>query len=91
MLVAPVARVTALRHSPIVVASRRDGELQASKKVLSGVLEVVHGGISVLRAVQEGGFSTTCTCDVSIYHGGKADIKLHIASRKHQGYVSSRG
>lgn len=33
------------------------------------------------------GFCRTCTCDVNVSHGGKADIKLHIASRKHQGYV----
>ncbi|KAG0438800.1 hypothetical protein HPB47_016871 [Ixodes persulcatus] len=33
------------------------------------------------------GLFHTCMCDVSVSHGGKADIKLHIASRKHQGYV----
>ena len=33
------------------------------------------------------GFCTTCACDVSGSHGGKADIKVHIASQKHQNYV----
>ncbi|KAH6946853.1 hypothetical protein HPB50_015642 [Hyalomma asiaticum] len=32
------------------------------------------------------GFCTTCACDVSVSHGGKADIKVHIASQKHQDY-----
>lgn len=33
------------------------------------------------------GFCTTCACDVSVSHGGKTDIKVHIASQKHQNYV----
>lgn len=28
-----------------------------------------------------------CACDVSVSHGGKTDIKVHIASQKHQNYV----
>lgn len=31
------------------------------------------------------GFCNTCMCDVSVSHGGKADIKLHIVSRKSPG------
>lgn len=30
------------------------------------------------------GFCTVCCCDVNISHGGRADIKVHIASKKHQ-------
>lgn len=63
-----------------------DGVLEASA-VLSSVLEIVHDRIPVFSAVKERGqfgFCTVCRCDVSISHGGRADIKVHIASKKHQ-------
>lgn len=32
-------------------------------------------------------FCTTCALDVNLLHGGKHDIKVHMASKKPQGHM----
>lgn len=39
------------------------------------------------RKGEQFGFCTTCACDVSVAHGGKGDIKLHVATTKHRNFV----
>lgn len=39
------------------------------------------------RKGEQFGFCTTCACDVSVAHGGKGDLKLHLATTKHQSFL----
>ncbi|KAH6936424.1 hypothetical protein HPB50_017066 [Hyalomma asiaticum] len=63
---------------------------KSKKKYLQAFLDSYTAEFPCLVTSRKGdkyGFCTTCACDVSVSHGGKADIKVHIASQKHQNYV----
>ena len=64
--------------------------LKAKKKYLHVFLDSYTAEYSCFvtsRKSDKYGLCTTCACDVSVSHGGKADIKVHIASQKHQNYA----
>uniref|UniRef100_A0A224YRF7 Uncharacterized protein n=1 Tax=Rhipicephalus zambeziensis TaxID=60191 RepID=A0A224YRF7_9ACAR len=65
---------------------------KAKQKYLQVFLDSYTGELPCFLASGKGDkyeFCTTCACDVSVSHGGKANIKVHIPSQKHQNYVSA--